>query len=298
MDSSGMKEMMKKWESIKIDDSKFERKVKVKLVITSTHYPESVRKLALPILQPLNFINTHYGMFHTALIVGPFYLDWNSGELCVPKRIMKSTESFFTTDISEMVILNDDMNSVIEKLSDFISFWNVNYQYGNFKIGKSRNCQDFVDEMLKFLNVKLNIQSGSCIDQYLKAAKKGVCDCVFFFSESFEKEFSHFPEIYERKKKPFVTHSELDEFAIKLKAINPKIDKLFPDEWNLLKSFDRGYWLKYSGESTKKTPNEQRMNEFSPFQRIMEEGSTLQKELERRYCACPWGDPKITGSFR
>ena len=92
----GMKEMMDKWEYNKINSNQFERIAKVKLVITSTHYPENIRKLALPILTPLNFINTNYGMFHTALIIGPFYLDWNSGELCVPKRIMKSRIIFYS----------------------------------------------------------------------------------------------------------------------------------------------------------------------------------------------------------
>eukprot|EP01080_Neovahlkampfia_damariscottae_P009380 gene9380-1591_t len=291
MDLKGMKEMMDKWEYNKINSNQFERIAKVKLVITSTHYPENIRKLALPILTPLNFINTNYGMFHTALIIGPFYLDWNSGELCVPKRIMKSQESFFTADVAEMIILNDDMNDVIKKLSIFISHWNINYSYGSFKIGKKRNCQDFVDELLKFLNVKLNIQSGSCIDQYLKSAKKGICDSKFFCSDSFEKSFSSFPEIFERKKKPFLSHEELDKFVIKLKEMNPKIESEYKDEWNLLKSYDRGYWLKYYGETSKKSPNQQRLKEFNYFQK---EGESQNKSI----CSCPFGDPKLTGSFR
>jgi hypothetical protein len=264
------------------------KRVKVKLVITNTTYPQTFKRFLSPILNPISFINVNYGIFHTALIIGPYYLDWNSSELCVPKRIMKSTESFFTTDISEIPVHNYDLDTVVKKISEIISQWNTTYSYGNFKIGNARNCQDFVEEVLKSLGIAWNPTSGGAIEKFMNSLKKGNEGAKFFASDAFDKCFANDKFISDKRNWEFTTHEELDKFAIALKK-NKNVEREFPEEWNLLKSFDRGFWLKFYGETTKKEvlQSPKKLSELSP----------LKVQGENCDC-CPFGDPKTTGSFR
>lgn len=280
--------MFQKLQSTKTKDLEH-KKIKVKLVITCTTYSPSLRKLISPLLSPLTFINTSYGMFHTALIIGPFYLDWNSSELCVPKRIMKSTESFLSTDISEIAIENDDIDFVIKKISEVIATWNTTYSYGSAKIGNSRNCQDFVDDILKSLGINWEPKKGGAFDKFLTSIKKGnIHSAKFFASDEFEKRFKDNKNIMNKRRWEFSTHDELDQFCLELQKSCKNIEKEFNEEWTLLKGLDRGFWLKYYGEQSK-TPKLQsvlRIESFAP------------KNEKKQVCSCPFGDPKTTGSFR
>jgi len=77
------------------DDTDFEsnlqktnEKLKIKLVITEisqTKKDKDLRKLLSPFASAFN-LSPQFGMFHSALIVGPWYLEWTNKELCIPKK--------------------------------------------------------------------------------------------------------------------------------------------------------------------------------------------------------------------
>lgn len=52
-------------------------KLKVKLVITNINANDKFRSVISPLVNFFNPKSFEYGLFHTALIIGPFYLEWN-----------------------------------------------------------------------------------------------------------------------------------------------------------------------------------------------------------------------------
>jgi len=67
-------------------------KVKIKLVIAEiakNDKQKKLRKLLSPIITRLDTSQT-FGLFHSALIIGPWYLEWNNSSLCVPRKTYSS----------------------------------------------------------------------------------------------------------------------------------------------------------------------------------------------------------------
>lgn len=58
-------------------------KIKIKLVLTEnvrTDFKKSMRKIASPFVNAFNIGDSELGMFHSAISIGPWYLEWdNSG---------------------------------------------------------------------------------------------------------------------------------------------------------------------------------------------------------------------------
>jgi hypothetical protein len=175
-----------------LNDILFEKKIKVKLVITNIKTNETLRKIFSPFINFTKSKSFEYGLFHTALIVGPFYLEWNDSSLCIPKKVMKSHQSFFTMDIEEIPIQNSDLTDVVKKLSKIICDWNINYEYKSNALSSFEgSCQDFVDAVLQELNVKFSFNQGGCLDKYLKKMKiYGTYGAVFTPGQEFEKKFN------------------------------------------------------------------------------------------------------------
>jgi hypothetical protein len=135
--------------------------LKVKIVITNVEdFGLTMRKIVSPLLNPLNFITSKYGVFHTALIVGPFYLDWNESELIIPKTIMKSKRSFMTIDVAEIPIINGDMDEISQKLAEVVHEWNVFHRYALFRSVRKGNCQDFIESVFDKLDIKFTPTPG------------------------------------------------------------------------------------------------------------------------------------------
>lgn len=93
------------------------------------------------------------------------------------------------------------------------------------------NCQTFIDELCKALNITLKF-SGA-LGSYINALRQyGSCDLTY-------------------KNIDFKTHKELDEFVCKELKKNPKF--ITTDDWTLLKSFDRAFWLRYFKDKNNQT---------------------------------------------
>lgn len=84
-------------ENIKVENElscmKVGKKIKVKLVIAEickSSAQKAIRKMLSPILTKLD-LQQQFGMFHSALIIGPWYLEWNNSSLCIPRKCYSNT---------------------------------------------------------------------------------------------------------------------------------------------------------------------------------------------------------------
>lgn len=70
---------------------KLGKKIKVKLIIAEickNDAQKALRKMLSPVMTKLD-LQQQFGMFHSALVVGPWYLEWNNSS-------MKNQEQIFT----------------------------------------------------------------------------------------------------------------------------------------------------------------------------------------------------------
>jgi hypothetical protein len=230
-------------EQVKRVDEMFnleKNKIRIKLVVTEvplTNTLKNIRKVISPVIHHFPTF-PEFGMFHAALVIGPWYIDWNNSELCIPRKCV-SNASFLSADIDAISSL-DSLEDTIDKVSKVIIRWNTTMSYvksGGEK-GVSGNCQDFVDELFEVLDIRPKFTGP--MNAFLKRLKrKGVCDLKFEMSEEFRRKFS----ITDRNI-VFSSHQQLDQFVNRLLIIDAQFEHCHKEEWFLLKSFDRGFWLR------------------------------------------------------
>eukprot|EP01080_Neovahlkampfia_damariscottae_P009363 gene9363-1574_t len=244
--------------------------LKVKIVITSTeHITDKTRKIVSPLVNPIKNINSQFGLFHTALIIGPYYLDWTEQELVIPKTVMKSKRSFMSIDVTEIPVKNID--EIVDSLADVISEWNVYYKYSQMNGDRRGNCQDFVDAIFEKLNIKY--EPKGILAEYLKIIRnKGKSTPIFSPDDDFKKKFK-------TEEIEFKSHKEVDKYVLDLLKIDPDFENSYPDEYKLLKSFDRGFWLREFDELAK-----------------MKDKHKIREYLDEEKSCC-FKDPRRTGSF-
>jgi hypothetical protein len=223
-------------------NSKPEQQLKVKLIVTEIAHTDSLktaRKLLSPVISSVPSLSDKFGMFHTSLIVGPWFLEWTDSGLCTPKKI-SSSMALLTLDVDVISLPKQDIQSIARKIAEVVVEWNVNYTYCNYRItGKKEregNCQDFVNSILD----KLEIQPAfsGALQVFLEEMRtKGNCEMEFKPDAKFQEAFG-----LTQSKYTFQSHAELDLFITDLvkKRATFKLD--FPSEVTLLKSFDRGFW--------------------------------------------------------
>ena len=67
--------------------------------------------------------------------------------------------------------------------------------------------------------------------------KKGTCEMIFSIDKKMNEVFK-----LDKPTFKFSTHKELDQFVNSMMLADPDLKKNFPNEWILLKSFDRAFW--------------------------------------------------------
>ena len=134
----------------------------MKIVVTEilhTNKSKNVRKLLSPIVSAaVPKLQNEFGFFHTAIIIGPWYLEWTDSELIIPKR-MVSGRAIISADVDTLNVPKEGLKEISDKIADVVVKWNTKYKYKNTstrttqreKKGKEDalkvhegNCQDFV----------------------------------------------------------------------------------------------------------------------------------------------------------
>lgn len=192
-----------------------------------------------------------------------------------------------------------------------ITKWNAYYKYTQVKSPDPNcgNCQDFVIDVLKALGKDISQLYNGVVGIYLEEMKqKGQCDMVFKMTESFCKEFN-----IEETQLKFDSHKKLDSFVQYLKKRQTHVNLTYYEEWKLLKSFDRAFWLRdfRHMENIRKLQNliaKAKNGQYTQMS-IEEMQLHLKKEKKARELTiplgdpnskrnqCPFGDPHDTQSF-
>lgn len=243
-------------------------KIKVKLVVAEiahTEWQQTIRKFLSPLTESFGVSNA-CGLFHTALIIGPFYIEWNSSSLCIPRRCYSSA-ALLAIDLKESQLVELDVDHTIDSLSKIICKWNTEKQYDRL----SCNCQHFIDEVLKVLGIELRFEKT--MKEFIKKIRKeGECKIEWKISKEIKEKFS-----IKEDTKMFNTHSELDKFVNELMKIEPMFEEKYREDYFLLKSFDRAFWL----------------NSYSKKKR---KGTECFRDDDGN-CKCPFHDPEETKSL-
>eukprot|EP01080_Neovahlkampfia_damariscottae_P009489 gene9489-1695_t len=298
-----------------MDESKAEldTEVKIKIIIVDqmkgSNFQQEMRKIISPIVSDLNI--TNIGLFHTALLIGPWLIEWNDSGLCIPRKCL-SRSAFLTIDIGDIKTM-ENLESVRDKISDVIVYWNANVQYTSF--GKSTkgqgNCQEFIESILHALN--MNLQYDGAIGEFLQNMKKnGSSKLMFLMNKEFRKKFGITETSIE-----FKTHSQLDKFVKELDDKDVYFEDSYPDEYLLLKSFDRAFWLKHLKISkdakrlfrmvtTDLSGDEQRKQKsMNALEQLEKDGEITKPYIDDLKSSntdfeghkCPFGDPIENKSF-
>ncbi|KAG2388205.1 hypothetical protein C9374_001055 [Naegleria lovaniensis] len=231
--------------------------LKVKLVITEMDtevFHRICRRFANTFSSTVK--NSRWGMFHTALIIGPWYLEWNDSSLSTVRK-KSSSKAVFAVDIAR-IEGQREVNEAIDSVAQLCTVWNGYKLYEN----DSCNCQHFVIDMLEYLGLGDNFEN--ILERYpplaeyiTKLKKKGVCDMAYYVDDRIAKAIKESPqtsralkELVKNKKVKFTSHTLLDEFVSFIKQNFPLFMTNREQEYELLKAFDRAFWLRSQSSQT------------------------------------------------
>ena len=161
---------------------------------------------------------------------------------------------------------------------------------------KIANCQDFTIQMLQKIGVTDLKFENTSIGDYLESVfSKGTTEVLFTTNKEFRDKYNvlfrdhHIQRLIE-KKHSFPTHRDLDLFVRDFM----QVDSLFEhsEECQLLKAFDRGFWLKYRRCCQQQGGQQQQ-------QQQQEEVVRNEPLMEEDTCEmmCPFGDPQESYSL-
>jgi hypothetical protein len=206
-------------------------------------------------------------MFHSALSVGPWYLEWTNRALCIPKKCY-SQAALIVIDIDNNLEVVD-VDFVIEKITEVIARWNVLHPYDK----RENNCQEFVDDLLIALDINPHLHFKGQLGEYLKKLRnKGEANIEY----DIPKDIRDKCQIKEKTVK-FSNHLELDQFLKKITDAYPMfLEDYKSSDAALLKSFDRAFWLRHYRDKSN--------DEWKPLK-------------EEDLLCCAFGDPEQTRSF-
>lgn len=258
--------------------------IKVKILIVDqdakSQLKQNLRMFLSPVLSKIEMVPT-MGMFHTAIMIGPWLIEWNNSALCIPRKCV-SRAAMLSADIDAIHTIKS-LDTVVDNLANHIVQWNISKLYktqgGDKKL--YGNCQDFIDSLLNSIGIKLNFQ-GPLADFLKNIKDNGSTQLEFRVNQEFKEKFK-----INEKSKVFQTHQELDEFVHKLFEVDMSFDKKYPHEYAFIKSFDRAFWMRFfkiSEEISKTKQKLERMNNILEQQKSSLSDSDLanaQKEIDK-----------------
>jgi hypothetical protein len=225
-----------------------------------------LRKLVSPlasILTPTNFL----GLYHTAVMVGPYYFEWNSTSICLPRH-HQASKAVLVLDLHEFQYKDRMLEAYMDHLSQLICRWNVERTYDRLNC----NCQHFVDDVLKCMNIKMDFK-GSIKDFINNLRVKGNSALEYRVPKEIREKCQ-----FKDSTIVFNTHKELDEFCSKINENVEVFQQKYAEDYLLLKGFDRAFWLKLFRD---------RKNPVYAY-----------SKGKNGECECPFSDPERTFSFQ
>jgi hypothetical protein len=206
----------------------------------------------------------------------------------------------------------ENIVSFADKLADFIVQTNISYEYANMRTESKINCQDFVDLFFNYHNI--TPQFCKPVVRYLATLRsKGKSKMKFQYDEAFKEHFK-----LSGNKKVFESHHEIDEFVLNLDSLDPDFRENWPEEYQLLKSFDRAMWMRSFAidryrnvinlqlstnnvpadekpkveEDLKKLEHDKKHKMYRPLTTMCTDGDDTTENV-----MCPFGDPRVSSSY-
>ncbi|KAG2391897.1 hypothetical protein C9374_013382 [Naegleria lovaniensis] len=277
----------------------FKKPLKVKLIISDLNQPKLASKMASTVNTFVN-VFSQFGWVHTAFTISNLKFDWVKSEYCETSDV-KGTSCLLAITVKEIHDMSE-LEDCLKILSEEVSRWNREYSYGSIsndrKLQKKiANCQDFTIFMLRKIGVKDFKFENTSIGDYLETIfNKGLTDVMFTTNKEFRdkyntlfKEHSNLNHRMIEKKHTFQTHKDLDLFVQDLMDVDPSFEN--SEEYQLLKAFDRGFWLKYR-RSCGVMEGDSNYDEL-----IKNEPLQLEDEHGMLELKCPFGDPNESYSL-
>ena len=172
-------------------------RLRVKIIVSEiceSKGKKAFRQLLSPLLSKSSFL-PELGMFHSAILVGPWKFEWIDASLCVPKKLVASAALVACDLTDELSVTGCGINELVENIADVIIKWNTHMEYKN-RGGdgkKHGNCQDFVDDILDAIGVnKSVIYQGAMGAYFERLKKKGKGGMKFFMDDSMYILFIYF----------------------------------------------------------------------------------------------------------
>jgi hypothetical protein len=172
------------------------------------------------------------------------------------------------------------------------------------------NCQAFVESVLEAINVKINF-TGPLAKYLVDMREKGASKLSFQVEKDFQKKFK-----LKSESTLFETHTKLDQFTRSLFEVDSEFDVNYKDEYQLLKSFDRAFWMRFYKKKERiekilKQIETLENGKFTPMRKkqVEERIRVLKEKIDEldleneKDCPCsekdcPFSDPLKTKSFR
>nr|CAG4711104.1 unnamed protein product [Naegleria fowleri] len=237
--------------------------VKFHLVITELS-ENVIHRLQRTLAHKFGKVNQQYGFFHTALVFGPFYLEWGDSSL-VTIRSISSSKAVLSHHIHTFQGATE-IQQAMTNLAQLIAHWNGEMHYSTEKC----NCQHFVLDVFKTFGISHmtnygNNRGNSSLKHYLERLKnEGCCKMELSLSEPLRKLFNSSNSLLNHHNNnnnhqsittmTFKTHQELDQFYW---TIHEKLPSYFQSEEGqsdvgLIRAFDRAFWLRMASSEKRR----------------------------------------------
>jgi hypothetical protein len=133
-------------------------------------------------------------------------------------------------------IKGGQVKEVLDKMADVICTWNANHVYSRTE----HNCQQFIDALCQGIGIQLNFK-GSLAEYLNHLRQHGTCELKYTLTSYLQKLLNTTDQY-----RVFHNHKDLDELVKNILDKDPVyFDITAKDDWALLKSFDRAFWLRY-----------------------------------------------------
>jgi len=270
------------------------KSLRVKFFISNTpllNWSSFLRKAVLAVYGG----QTTFGLKHVGLILGTHIIDWNTSSLVIPHSV-KSTNPHMAIDVASVNVEEQiETAQQLFKIMKVCVEYNVNHAYSQAK----DNCQNFVFRIAEAAGFSLTFPSP--LREVMEGLSKGEhppqkytapweIDGTPVFEWTTHAEFDTIVrKVFLRAFKELCKSTALSEAArIEEGAHAMQSHDTFKWHYALLKSYDRGYWLRHHNERYNLDPED-----WSPTYTPLNpsDGGDGYKY------DCPFHDPAVTGTY-
>jgi len=213
-------------------------------------------------------------MFHCAVIVGPYILDWDSTGVCVPKPL-SSSDILLAHNVATIHSVSE-LNRVLLACSKALVQWNTECSFSELGgRAKTGNSFTFMNSILNSMGYELGRET--VVERFISSLSMcGTGQMRFSMSNEFKLSFKFdFDSIV------FDNHGSLDQFVKELFRVDPNWETTWTEESFLLHSYDKYFWVHLNRANSLIACTKQRIETLRAQQHHPERVAQIDKEIVR-----------------